>query len=143
MNTKEAKDFLVQQTAAQAALESAPLSEIEKRMMYFTESDHASCPNPAELNEQFEAQCDTGKYEAKISLLLAHAYKRLKIEDSERARVWDQAIRTLRKGDHYFLVMWNTQSPREHAARDFFKLLGIGLLVVVGIAIALFFAKTR
>lgn len=32
----EAKDFLVRQTAEQAALENVPLSDLEKRMMYFT-----------------------------------------------------------------------------------------------------------
>jgi len=49
MKTKQAKDFLVQQTAEQAARESVPLSETEKKMMYFTESDATSCDNPVEL----------------------------------------------------------------------------------------------
>jgi hypothetical protein len=30
------KDFLVEQTTIQAALEGVPLSDLEKRMMYFT-----------------------------------------------------------------------------------------------------------
>jgi hypothetical protein len=81
MKTKQAKDFLVQQTAEQAARESVPLSETEKKMMYFTESDATSCDNPVELNEEFEAQYDTGEYETKISRLLHHAYDRLKLED--------------------------------------------------------------
>jgi hypothetical protein len=37
MQVREAKDFLVAQTAEQAALEDVPLSALEKRMMYFTE----------------------------------------------------------------------------------------------------------
>jgi len=37
MNVREAKDFLVHQTAEQAALDSIPLSDLERRMMYFTE----------------------------------------------------------------------------------------------------------
>ncbi len=49
MRVREAKDFLVQQTAEQARLEGVPLSELEKRMMYFTESgyvpDGAITPN--------------------------------------------------------------------------------------------------
>jgi hypothetical protein len=36
MNVREAKDFLVHQ-AEQAGLGSVPLSELETRMMYFTE----------------------------------------------------------------------------------------------------------
>lgn len=35
MNTKQAKDFLVEQTVEQAALEGVPPADVEKRMMYF------------------------------------------------------------------------------------------------------------
>lgn len=105
MNAKEAKDFLVQQTAEQAALENVPLSDLEKRMMYFVENDPASCPDPLELNDEFEAQYDTGEYEAKIRGLLGRAYQRLKKEDPTKVRHWDDAVQTLRRGDHYLPVM--------------------------------------
>jgi hypothetical protein len=140
MKTKQAKDFLVQQTAEQAARENIQLSEIEKRMVYFTESDAASCDNPLELNEEFEAQYDTAEYEAKLSRLLHHAYDRLKREDPEGKRNWDLAIRTLRKGDHYALVLWDTKPASEHPTRDSFKLLGVGMLIAMGIGIAAIFA---
>jgi hypothetical protein len=140
MKTKQAKDFLVQRTAEQAVRESVPLSEIEKKMMYFTESDATSCGNPVELNEEFEAQCDTAEYETKISRLLHHAYDKLKLEDPEGKRTWDQAIRTLRKGDHYFLVLWDITPRSEHPTRDFFKPVGVGMLIAVGIGIAGVFA---
>jgi hypothetical protein len=140
MNTKQAKEFLVQQTAEQAALDNVPLSDIEKRMMYFTESDNASCDNPLEVNDEFEAQYDTAEYEAKISRILHHAYHRLKGEAPERKRMWDLAIRELRKGDHYFLVLWDIRPPTEHPTRDFFKLLAVSVLVAIGIGIAVFVA---
>ncbi len=140
MKTKQAKDFLVEQTAEQAARESVPLSETEKKMMYFTESDATSCGNPVELNEEFEAQYDTAEYETKISRLLHHAYDRLKLEDPGGKRTWDQAIRTLRKGDHYFLVLWDIKPRSEHPTRDFFKLLRVGMLIAVGIGIAAVFS---
>ena len=41
MRALEAKDFLVQQTAQQATLENVPLSDLEKRMMYFTKQVNA------------------------------------------------------------------------------------------------------
>ena len=136
LNTRQAKDFLVQQTTEQAGLENVSLSDIEKKMMYFTESDTASCDDPLELNDEFEAQYDTAEYEAKISRLLQHAYARLKVEDPERKRVWDQAVRELRKGDHYFLILWDIKPPNEHPLRDNPKLIGIGLLIALGIGIA-------
>jgi hypothetical protein len=140
MNTKQAKDFLAQQTAEQATLDNVSLSVIEKRMMYFTESDSTSCDNPLKVNDEFEAQYDTAKYEPKISRLLHHAYDRLKMEDPERKRMWDSAVRELRKGDHYFLVLWDIKPPTEHPRRDFFKLLAVSLLVAFGIGIAIFLA---
>ena len=118
MNTKQAKDFLVEQAAEQATLDNVSLSEIEQKMMYFTESDPVSCGNPVEVNDEFEAQYDTAEYETKISGLLHRAYKRLKIEDPEKKRIWYQAVRELRKGDHYFLVLWDTEPPSEHPTRD-------------------------
>jgi hypothetical protein len=136
MNTKQAKNFLVEQATEQAALENLPLSDIEKKMMYFTESDPASCPTPLELNDEFEAQYDTVEYEAKMSRLLEHAHDRLKTEDPERKRAWDQSVRELRKGDHYVLVLLDVEPPSEHSTRDSFKLLGTGLLIALGIGIA-------
>jgi hypothetical protein len=48
MQVREAKDFLVQQTAEQAQVEGVALSELEKRMMYFTQEQR--------LAATFEAQ---------------------------------------------------------------------------------------
>ena len=114
MNTREAKDFIVQQASEQAMLENVSLTDLEKRMMYFTETDPASCEDPLALNAEFEAQYDTPEYEAKIAGLLSRAYKRLKTENPEKARYWDDVIRTLKRGDHYVLVMWRN-SPLSEA----------------------------
>jgi len=97
MKNKQAKDFLAQQVAEQASRENIPLSDIEKEMMYFTESDATSCANPVDLNDRFESKYDTAEYESKTSRLLHHAYDRLKAEDPTGKRNWDEAIRTLRK----------------------------------------------
>lgn len=136
MTTKECKDFLVQQTSEQAALENVPLSEIEKRMMYFVENDPSSCADPLQLNDEFEAEYDSGEYEAKIGRLFHHCYKRLKTENPEKARNWDEAIQTLRDGDHYLLVLWSVKPTGKHRVRDLLLMIAIGLLIVAGILIA-------
>jgi len=110
MTTKEAKDFLVQQVAEQAALEKVSVSDLEKRMMYFTETDPASCENPIDLNTEFEEQYDTPEYELKISGMLHRAYKRVKQEGAANFRNWEEAVQTLRKGDHYILVLLDGNS---------------------------------
>jgi hypothetical protein len=111
MKVLEAKDFLVQQTAEQAALENVPFSDLEKRMMYFTETDE--CPeDPIALNDAFEAEYDTDEYEAKVSKLTHHAYLRIKKENSEAFHRWKEAMRELSKGDHYLLVLCDDGAPR-------------------------------
>jgi len=105
MDVRATKDFLVEQTTQQASLARAPLSDLEKRMMYFTESSDAA-EDPLKLNEEFESQCHSDEYEKKVSLLLAHAYKRIKNGDAQAVAEWDGAIDTLREGDHYLLVLW-------------------------------------
>ncbi len=116
MKVKEAKDFLVAQTAQQAILEGMPLSKLEERMMYFTE-DGSLAEDPVQLNEEFEAQYNTAKYEKKISHLMRHAYRHVKKENSEKTLLWNNAIRTLRRSDHYILVLWghplSHSSPRD------------------------------
>jgi hypothetical protein len=110
MKVREAKDFLVAQTAEQAALVGVPLSDLEKRMMYFTET--GECPeDPIALNDAFEAEYDTTAYEKKISLLMAQAYSRIKRENPEKLRLWNDAFRILGKGDHYIFLFWR-QNPR-------------------------------
>jgi hypothetical protein len=135
MSVREAKDFLVQQTAEQAALESVPLSDLEKRMIYFTES--GECPeDPIALNDAFEATYDTEEYEKKISRLLRHARARLKKENPSSARTWDEAVQELCTGDHYLLVLLD-HAPIGYAPSQrlfgwsFWKLLGAGILILV------------
>lgn len=104
MRVQEAKTFLVEQTAEQAARERVSFSELEKRMMYFTESKDA-VEDPISLNEEFEAEYDTVEYEKKVSGLMRRAHTRLKKEDPEKLRQWDAAVHILQKGDHYILVL--------------------------------------
>jgi hypothetical protein len=134
MRVREAKDFLVVQTAEQAALEGMPLSELEKRMMYFTESAGA-IEDPVKLNEEFEAHSDSDEYESKIAKLLHHAHERAKKESDNTRTRWDDAIKSLRRGDHYLPVMWDLTPPRERPRGDNVKLflagLGIAALIFV------------
>jgi hypothetical protein len=132
MRDLEAKDFLVQQTAEQAALENVPLSDLEKRMMYFTET--GECPeDPIALNEAFDATNDASEYEAKISTLMHHAYQRIRKENRETAGRWKEAMKQLSKGDHYLLILGGVNYPtvrrQERPPYDLLKLLGTAILV--------------
>src|ERR1700739_25294 len=104
MRVREAKDFLVQQTAEQAALENVPLSDLEKRMMYFTET--GECPeDPLSLNEEFEKEYNTDEYETKVKKLLADAHRRLKGERSPAVAGWEESLKVLDQTDDYILIL--------------------------------------
>lgn len=121
----KAKDFLVEQTAVQASLDGVTLTDLEKRMMYFTEGPDAT-EDPTELNDEFEAEYEIATYEAKMSKLLHRAYARVKKENPETARTWNESIRILKKGDHYILVLWDVLRP----PYDNLKLISTAFLVV-------------
>ena len=137
MDTTQAKDFFVEQAATQATIENIPLTDIEKRMMYFTECDPASCPDPIALNDEFEAKFETSAYEAKLSQLLEHARQRLRKDDPERTRNWEEAVREVQKGDHYILILLNVTltASIKRPKHDFLKLIGSALLVIAGFAL--------
>jgi hypothetical protein len=130
MQVREAKDFLVAQTAEQAALEGVPLSDLEKRMMYFTENEEMS-EDPIKLNDEFEAEYDSDEYETKISSLMHHAYSRIKKENPQACTQWKEAIRTLNKGDHYLPVLWGREPSKKLFSPSFWKLLVLAILVLV------------
>jgi hypothetical protein len=134
MQVREAKDFLVRETAEQARIEGVPLSELEKRMMYFVENEEMS-EDPIALNEEFETEYDTDEYEAKIHGLLHRAYARVKKENPATARQWKEAIGELSKGDHYLPVLWGegilaANYPVERPPYDSLKLFGTAIAVV-------------
>jgi len=139
MRVQEAKDFLAAQVEEQATLEGVLLSHLEKRMMYFTESGYVP-EDPIKLNEVFEAEYDSDEYEAKSSRLLHHAYQRLRKENDATRKNWELAIKCLRRGDHYLLVMWDLTPPGERPPGDSLKLFAAGLGVAALVIVAAFIA---
>jgi hypothetical protein len=134
MDALAAKDFLVQQAVEQAALDQVPLSDLEKRMMYFTETGEMT-EDALALNDAFEAEYDDAEYEAKIGKLMRRTHARLKEESPSLASTWDEAVQELRKGDHYLLVLLGDTSGQflnpALSSWSFWKLLGVAILVLI------------
>jgi len=51
---REAKEFLISRILAEAQRENLPLSEVERKMLYFTESGW-TLPETAAISEKFDA----------------------------------------------------------------------------------------
>ncbi len=96
-----AKEFLISKVLRQADDDGIRLSDLERRMLSFSEGT-ASADDIAAA-EQFENEYDSDAYEAKIAWLLRKAYKRdAKVGQRHR---WEDSVRALRSEDWYILVM--------------------------------------
>jgi hypothetical protein len=103
-DAREAKEFVTSNIVAEAQRENAPLSEVERKMLYFSETGW-TLPNIMEVNDEFERGYDTPTYEKKIARLITAATKRARKENPEEFTKWTDAIRKLNKKDHYITVM--------------------------------------
>jgi len=129
-DSMEAKKFLVSQIADQARRGHHPLSEVEEKMLYFSET-YPTPPDMAEVAERFGREYDDSKFEDKIFRISRRAFQQDKKESPDTARLWREAIKVLKKEDHYLLVM--VELPR--SGSDVLRLIIAAILVVVvGIA---------
>jgi hypothetical protein len=137
MEATGAKQFLISKVIEEAKVEQVNLSEVEKKMLHFTEV-HPSLPNIYEVNAEFERDYDSDEYEAKIAALLRNARDRDRQSSPSREQDWKDALDALKHEDHYILVMvsqafgFGSASAGGHRVRDFL------IYIVVGIGIVLF-----
>ena len=144
MDSAAAKQFFISKVIEEAGLERVPLSEVEKKMLYFTEQ-HPTLPNILEIAAEFERDYDGDEYEQKISALLKNARDRDKNGSPGQDQQWKDALDALKNEDHYILVMvymafsdYRKEILPTHRVRDYtiYIAVGIGLvLALVGIAI--------
>jgi hypothetical protein len=130
---REAKEFLVAKIVEEAQREGISLSEIERKMLYFSETGW-TLPNIMDVNDEFDQNYDQNEYEKKVTRLARNLTKRLRQDNRDEYGSWADAVRTLSKGDHYILVMIghpgiSTGSPRRPG--DLLRLWITGLILVV------------
>src|SRR5919108_133033 len=100
----EAKRFFVEKVIAQARVEQVALSDAERGMLMWSESDPDFIPDQG-LAEQLAAEMPDDEYQRKVTGLLARAFAADFAAKREAAEQWIQALAVLRQGDHYILVM--------------------------------------
>lgn len=100
----QAKRFFVDKIAAQAAREGTPLSDAERQMLSFSESDPEFVVDPA-LVGKLQAEISDEDYEAKVAGLIERSWKRDVEADSDAGNVYREALTMLSQGDHYLLIM--------------------------------------
>lgn len=141
MDSTGAKQFLINKVTEEARFEHVLLSEIEKKMLYFTEV-HPSLPDIYEVNNEFERTYDADEYEDKVANLLRRARDRDREESPDREQHWKDALDSLKEEDHYILVMVAQTFGRGSSAskpsrlRDFliYAAVGIGFVLLLVLA---------
>jgi len=113
---KEAKDFLANRIAAEAAQENVPLSEVERKMLYFSETDW-TLPDMMTVSDEFDRDYDQDEYEKKIAVLIANITTDHHHKNEDEKEKWDAAVEKLSDGDHYIQVLVGNGRP---AAGGFF-----------------------
>ena len=103
----EAKDYLAGRIAAQAEREGVALTEIERKMLYFS-STRCISAELAAVSDVFDREYDQNEYEEKIATLV----RQIESEDARQSSIeqdaWDQAVIKLNRGDHYLSVLVNS-----------------------------------
>lgn len=139
---RDAKEFLINRIVAEAELEGVSLSEVERKMLYFSETAW-TLPDIKGVNEAFERDYDQAEYERKIAKLVSSACAKDSDEDRNDSNGWSEATRMLRKEDHYLLVLIAGAGESVRPRNDFKKLFVIALAAAFVMVAIYFFVTTR
>jgi hypothetical protein len=103
-SVREAKEFLAEKIVAEAEREELVLSEVEQKMLLFSETGW-TLPDMARISEEFDRTYNPAEYEATIAALAAQLEARLRAGDEEGLAEWNAAVQKLSEEDHYLSVL--------------------------------------
>jgi hypothetical protein len=131
---REALDFIASRIALEAQREGIPFSEVERKMLYFSETAW-TLPDIWEVNDKFDSEYNQVEYEKKVSNLVKRAVTRARKQQPEELNAWNEAIRRLSKDDRYLLVMTGQAGlartlRSDRPPGDVWKLLGTAISIV-------------
>jgi len=136
---RDAKEFLVSRIVTESQREGVPLSDVERKMLYFSERAW-TLPDIAEVSDTFDREYDQAEYERKIAKLIRHFRAKARAENREEFNAWAEAVRTLRQEDHYILVMVGAAGESIRPRGDLLKLLATALAIVFVVLVIAFLA---
>ncbi len=129
MNSTEAKEFLASRIVGQAQREGVEFSDLERKMLFYSES-HPSLPDMDTVLVEFNQAYNMFPYETVVSSLICGAYRQDR-NDPALARQWRDARSTLRWEDHYINVMLKRGLASANRKRDLLVYIAVGIAVVI------------
>jgi hypothetical protein len=133
---RKAIDHLVDRIAAEAESEGTPLSEIETKMLYFSET-HSTLRELATVSAEFDRHYDEDAYEQKIGSLVARIMARDQSHDRAAQEAWDDAVVKLAEGDYYLSVLVDPRLGNAGKARPHYDTLKLWL-ATIAVVLAIF-----
>ncbi|MDE3199957.1 MAG: hypothetical protein KGN79_03460 [Acidobacteriota bacterium] len=137
---QEAKEFLASSIAEEAQRNGSPLTEIEMKMLYFTETGRP-LKDMKEVSAEFDRRYDQTGYERKIGELVNQIQVRLANQGQGEQERWNAALEKLSHGDHYLSVLANAARPSRKGLRHNLKLLIIALGFLLYAALDMYFRR--
>ena len=102
--TRDAKEFIVGRIVAEARRERIPLSDVEEKIMYFSETAW-TLPNVMEVSDAFDRDYDQVEYEEKIGSLVRNFRTNARNNNQNELDDWERAVTAIKNEDHYLLVL--------------------------------------
>lgn len=99
-----AKDFLISRIMTEADAEKIPISEVERKMLYFSEK-FDTLPDIWDVSQEFDKSYKASSYEKKMAKLIRNGFKHDSKKAPELESQWKEAARLLGREDHYLSVM--------------------------------------
>jgi hypothetical protein len=100
----EAKRFFAERAVQRARDEGVPLSDAERGMLSWSESDPELTADP-QLVKQLASEMPDEEYEEKITGLLNRRFAEEIAADPGAKDAWRHALSVLNQGDHYIAIM--------------------------------------
>src|SRR5579884_447454 len=134
-SAREAKEFLVSKIVEEAQRENVVLSETERKMLFFSETEW-TLPDMEAVSDEFDRCFSQNEYEKKVSRLIRSAYGRAGKELGEQYDSWWDAVRLLSKEDHYLTVIIRRAGLRPRG--DLLRLWATGTAIVTAFVAGMF-----
>ena len=132
---REAKEYLIERILRQAGQDGVSLTDVERKMLYFSESGW-TLPDMMAVNAEFDQGYSQDEYENKIAGIVQHIH-----EGGADRRSWKDALHLLQSEDHYLLVLIEGASRLRSSSRppgDMLRLILTGC-VMAALLIGLIF----
>ena len=139
---RDAKEFLVTRIVAESQREGVPLSEVERKMLYFSETAW-TLPDIAEVDDAFDREYSQAEYEEKIGKLIRDMRASARANNREEFDARNEAVRVIRREDHYLLVLIAAAESSGRSAGRLMKLSAIAVVVACVIVAIAFLVVNR